>query len=95
MPAYLIADIEIHDPETYEEYKRIVPVSVAQHGGRFVIRGGAVESKEGGWNPKRLTVIEFPTLEQARRFYDSAEYAPALALRLKSSNARLILADGV
>jgi uncharacterized protein (DUF1330 family) len=95
MPAYLIADIEIHDAVAYEEYKRIVPESVARHGGRFLIRGGAVDSKEGGWNPRRLTVIEFPTMEQARRFYDSPEYAPALAIRLKASNARLVLADGV
>lgn len=95
MPAYLIADIDITDPVAYEAYKALVPASVAAHGGRFMIRGGAVEPKEGGWNPRRLTVIEFPSLDAARRFYDSPEYAPALAIRLESSNARLILADGL
>lgn len=95
MPAYLIAEIDVTDPDAYEGYRKLVPPAVAAYGGRFLVRGGAVESKEGGWSPARLVVIEFPTIDAARRFYDSPEYAPALSIRLKASTARLVLAEGV
>ena len=84
MPAYLIAEIEVTDPAAYEGYKEITPAAVA-----------AVDSKEGGWSPSRLVVIEFASMEQARRFYDSPEYAPALAIRKAASKSRLVLVEGV
>ncbi len=94
MPAYLIAEVDVHDAAAYEEYKKLTPGAVAAHGGRFIVRGGTVDSKEGGWKPARLVVVEFPSMEQARKFYDSPEYAPALAIRLKAAKSRLVLADG-
>jgi uncharacterized protein (DUF1330 family) len=94
MPAYLIADIDVTDAAAYEEYKKITPGAIAAYGGRFLVRGGAVDSKEGGWKPSRVAVVEFPSMEQARKFYDSPEYAPALAIRLKHAKSRLILVDG-
>ncbi len=94
MAAYVIAEVNVTDPKGYDEYRKLVPATVQKYGGRFVVRGGAVESKEGGWNPARMVVLEFPTLEQARRWYDSPEYAPALALRQKAATARIILVEG-
>lgn len=95
MPAYLIAEVDVADAAAYEEYKKITPGAVAAYGGRFIVRGGTVDSKEGGWKPARLVVVEFPSMAQARKFYDSPEYAPALAIRLKAAKSRLVLADGV
>lgn len=95
MPAYLIAEVDVADTAAYEEYKKITPGAVAAYGGRFIVRGGTVDSKEGGWKPARLVVVEFPSMAQARKFYDSPEYAPALAIRLKAAKSRLVLADGV
>ena len=94
MPAYVIADVNVTDPGLYEDYKKLVPATVEKYGGRFAVRGGAVDSKEGGWKPSRLVVLEFPSMAQARKWYDSPEYAPALALRLKAANAKLILVEG-
>jgi len=94
MPAYVIAEVNVTDPKLYEDYKKLVPATVEKYGGRFAVRGGTVDSKEGGWQPARLVVLEFPSMAQARKWYDSPEYAPALALRLKAANAKLILVEG-
>jgi uncharacterized protein (DUF1330 family) len=94
MAAYVIADVNVTDPGLYADYTKIVTATVEKYGGRFVVRGGAVDVKEGGWKPARLVVLEFPTMAQARDWYDSPEYAPALALRLKAANAKLILVEG-
>ncbi len=95
MPAYLIAEIDVADTVAYEEYRELTPGAVAAYGGKFIVRGGTVDSKEGGWKPNRLVVVEFPSMEKARKFYDSPEYAPALAIRLKAAKSRLILAEGL
>lgn len=94
MPAYLIAEIEVTDPSAYEQYKALTPAAIAKHGGRFIVRGGKVETREGDWKPQRLVVVEFPSLEAARKFYDSPEYAPALAIRLRAARSRLVIAEG-
>jgi len=95
MPAYLIAEVDVTDPAAYEGYRKLTPAAIAAYGGRFLVRGGEVEGKEGGWNPPRLVVVEFSSMAQARKFYDSPEYAPALAIRKAASRSRLVLADGV
>ena len=95
MAAYLIAEIEVLDPRLYEEYRKHVPPLVAQYGGRYLVRGGTLEVKEGDWAPKRLVLLEFPSMEQARRFYDSPEYAPLLALRKKATRSKLIFMEGI
>lgn len=94
MAAYVIGEIEVTDPALYEEYRKLVPATIAMYGGRYLVRGGAVEVKEGGWQPKRLVVLEFPSLEQARKWYASPEYAPALALRLKAARSKVLLVEG-
>jgi len=95
MPAYLIAEVQVTDPAAYEDYRKQVPAIIAKYGGRYLVRGGKVETKEGSWTPPRFVIVEFPTMEQARKFYESAEYAPVLAIRTKASKSKLILAEGL
>jgi uncharacterized protein (DUF1330 family) len=95
MSAYIIVDIDIHDSAGLEEYRRLVPTTVAKYGGRFIVRGGKFETLEGHWNPKRLVVLEFSSGEQAKRWYDSPEYQPLKAMRLKASESNLVLVEGV
>jgi uncharacterized protein (DUF1330 family) len=95
MAAYLIAEVEVTDPAAFEEYRKLVPATLAAYGGKFVARGGAVTPLEGGWNPKRIVVLEFESAAKAKQWYDSEEYAKPKAMRQKSSNGKLIIVDGV
>jgi uncharacterized protein (DUF1330 family) len=94
MSAYMIAEIDVVDPAAYEEYRKQVPGVVTKYGGRFIVRGGKIDAKEGGWMPKRMVVVEFPSLAQAQKWYDSPEYAPLIKLRQKASKGKLILVEG-
>ena len=95
MPAYYIADVDVHDPEEYEAYRQGVPASLEPYGGRFVVRGGAFEVLEGDWTPTRLVVLEFPSVERARAWYESEEYAPLLALRQRVATSRAMVVEGL
>lgn len=95
MPAYVIAHIDVKDPVKYEDYKKMSPVSIQQYGGKFIARGGKTESLEGTWQPKRLVLLEFPSVEQARKWWASDEYAPAKALRQATSIGDMIVIEGV
>jgi uncharacterized protein (DUF1330 family) len=92
--AYVIAEIEITDPEGYKAYTTVVPATIAQYGGRFLVRGGAAEVLEGDWPARRRVLLEFPSLEAARAWWDSPEYEKPKAMRRASSNGRLILLEG-
>jgi len=94
MTAYVIGEIEVTDPALYEEYRRQVMAVVTRYGGRFIVRGGRVEALEGGWTPKRFVALEFPSIDQAQKWYRSPEYAPLIAMRKKASRGRLILVEG-
>ena len=94
MTAYVIGEIEVTDPALYEEYRRQVMAVVTRYGGRFIVRGGRVEALEGGWAPKRFVALEFPSIDQAQKWYRSPEYAPLIELRKKASRGRLILVEG-
>jgi len=94
MAAYVIVDIDIHSPETYDEYKRLAPPSISLYGGRYLIRGGEVQILEGEWTPKRCVVLEFPSVEQAKAWWSSKEYAPAKALRQSCSETQMVVVDG-
>lgn len=94
MAAYIIVEIDIHDPTQYEAYKRMTPASIAVYGGRFTVRGGATEMLEGNWNPKRIVVIEFDTADKAKAWWSSPEYAPAKALRQRIATTKMILVEG-
>ena len=94
MSAYVIVDIDVHDEPGLAEYRKLVPASVEKYGGRFAVRGGKFETREGSWQPKRIVLLEFPNMDAARRWYDSPEYAPLLAMRLKASKANLVIVEG-
>lgn len=94
MSAYIIVDIHITDPVRYEEYKKQVAPMVAAHGGRYLARGGETQTLEGKWKPGRVVILEFPSLERARAWHDSIEYAPAKALRQSCAATEMVLIQG-
>ena len=94
MPAYFIADLDVTDPAGFEEYRKLVPGTIEKYGGRYLVRGGAAETLEGDWQPKRVVVLEFPSLEQAKRWYNSEDYRDPKALRFKTAKTKLILVEG-
>ena len=94
MKAYLIAELEVTDAAKFEEYRKRVPATIEQYGGKYIVRGGKTEALEGGWSPKRMVVLEFPSLEQAQKWYRSPEYAPLITLRQKGSKGKVILVEG-
>jgi uncharacterized protein (DUF1330 family) len=95
MPAYVIVETDIRDPEQYERYKAASPETVHGGGGRFVVRGGALAVLEGDWRPSRLVILEFPDLETAKRWYDSPEYEEAKRLRESAANLRMVAVEGL
>jgi uncharacterized protein (DUF1330 family) len=95
MAAYLIGNIEVTDPAAYEEYKKGVAATIAAYGGRSLARPGAkMEVLEGDWAPKRLVILEFPSLAQLKAWYRSPEYRPLLDIRLRSAKSSLIAVEG-
>jgi uncharacterized protein (DUF1330 family) len=95
VPAFVIANVTIEDPVRYEDYKRMVPATLAPFGGRFIARGGEVEVLEGSWRPARLVLLEFPSVERARAWWNSPEYAQARALRQATSTGTLLILEGL
>ena len=95
MPAYVIVNIEVIEPQRYQKYIEVAPKSIASFGGRYLARGGRAERLEGDWEPKRFVVLEFPTYERAREWWASEEYAGAKALRQASARASMILVEGL
>jgi uncharacterized protein (DUF1330 family) len=94
MPAYVIINIVVNDPDTFAGYLERAPAVVAQYGGRYLVRGGALERLEGDWTPARLTVLEFPSLADAKRWDESEEYRPLKALRQAAADAQVVVAEG-
>jgi uncharacterized protein (DUF1330 family) len=95
MPAYVIANTDVHDPEQYERYKAAVPSTLAVGGGRFIARGGEFAVLEGDWLPKRMVVLEFEDLEAAKRWYDSPEYREARQLREGAATLQVVAVEGL
>jgi uncharacterized protein (DUF1330 family) len=93
--AYVIVEVTVTDPQLFQEYGKGVPATIAAYGGKYLVRGGNVDPKEGGWTPKRVVVLEFASMEQAQKWYHSAEYAPLLAMRLKAATSKMIMVQGV
>jgi len=95
MPAYIIANVEIHDHEHYPAYMRAVPDTIAAYGGRYLARGGKAEKLEGVWDPKRFVILEFESAERARAWWESTEYAGHKALRQRTAHTNMILVEGL
>jgi uncharacterized protein (DUF1330 family) len=94
MRGYLIANLEVTDPAGFERYRAEVPAAIARHGGRYLVRGGAMDRLENADGFRRVVVLEFPSLEAARAFYHSADYAPLLKMRTDSSRSEVVLVEG-
>lgn len=95
MPAYVILDIDVIDPAGYEEYKKQGAPTIKEYGGRPLARGGEVEVLEGSWQPKRMVIIEFKNMPDARRWWDSPEYGQARKLRHQSARTNVVFLEGL
>lgn len=91
----IIVDIEVTDPVSYEEYKRLASASISAHGGRYLVRGGRSEVLDGDWTPRRLVVLEFDSLEKAKAWRASPEYAEAKKVREGCARSNMIVVEGV
>jgi uncharacterized protein (DUF1330 family) len=81
MSAYVVANVKVSDPERYKDYAALSPEAVSAAGGEFIVRGGRSEVLEGDWQPSRVVILRFESLQAARAFYDSALYRQARAKR--------------
>lgn len=95
MPAYFIAEVEVLDPTPFQEYVQGAPATVKQYGGEYIARGGSIEVLEGGWHPKRLTIIRFESVAQAKAWFNSPEYTPFKEIRKRTTKANLLVTEGL
>jgi uncharacterized protein (DUF1330 family) len=95
MVAYVIADIDITDAKRFDAYRQMVPPTIAQYGGRYLVRGGAIAPLEGDWNPSRIVILEFPDAQRARQWLESSEYAAAKRVRQQAASTDMIVVDGL
>jgi len=95
MAAYALIEIEVTDPENYARYREMAPAIVAAFGGTYLMRGGATETVEGTWQPERLVILEFPSMERLQAFYNAPEYQEAKALRQRSTRSTMVFCEGL
>lgn len=95
MTAYMIVNLDTHDPEGMAEYRDKVPALIAKHGGEYLVRGGEHEVLEGSWQPNRLVIFRFPDRAAIHSFFDDPDYAGLLALRHRAANSEIVIVDGV
>ncbi len=95
MSAFLIVDTKIENPDKYEEYKKLARPIAEKFGGVYLARGGELDVRETDlWTPTRVVIIEFPDMDSARAFFDSAEYAPVKPLRRDNASCTLFIVEG-
>lgn len=95
MAAYVFVEIDIYDQELYEEYKKMTPNTIKEFDGEFLVRGGQVEHLEGNWNPERVVILKFPSVEKASEWWESEAYTRARLLRQRAADTKMILLEGV
>jgi uncharacterized protein (DUF1330 family) len=95
MSAYVIVEITTHDQTVIEEYRKLTPATIAAFDGQFVVRGGRTITLEGDWNPERVVVLKFPSVEKAQEWWESDIYATAKALREQAATTKMIIVEGV
>lgn len=95
MPAYLIANVEVKDTEKFREYLKSTPAIIKKYGGRFLVQGGDFEICEGNWNPKRLVLVEFESIQKAKEFYNSPEYRAIINLRRSAAYTEWVFVEGL
>jgi uncharacterized protein (DUF1330 family) len=95
MSAYVIVEIDIIDPVGYEEYKKLAGATVEKYGGKYIVRGGRAETLEGDWNPKRIVVLEFESMQRAKDWLNCAEYREPRKMRHRTAETKMIVVEGV
>ena len=95
MTAYIIVDLEVTDPELFDQYRAAVPATISAYGGKYLVRGGALEVLEGPWQPKRVIVLQFDSMARLKEWYGSPDYAPLRSLRAKCAKTNVIAIEGV
>lgn len=95
MPAYVIVEITTKDTELMAKYRERASAAAEAYQGRYIVRGGAVTPLEGGWEPERIVILEFPDVARAREWWSSGEYAEAKALRQRAGPSRMLIVAGV
>jgi uncharacterized protein (DUF1330 family) len=95
MADYIVVDIEITDPDEYQQYAQQVGATITKYGGKILVRGGQPETLEGDWKTKRIVILEFPSVEQAKTWYDSPEYSANKGIRHRSAIVNMLLVHGV
>jgi uncharacterized protein (DUF1330 family) len=95
MAAYVIVEVDVHDPIGYEEYKKLAPPTIALYGGKYLARGGRTETLEGDWSPKRLVILEFESLEQAKKWVNSPEYGEPRKMRQATTHTNMVVIEGL
>lgn len=95
MAAYLVVDIEVTYPKGFEEYRRLVGPQVARYGGKYLVRGGAIETVEGDWAPKRLVILEFDSVARLKRWYESEDYRPLREMRHRTAASNAVIVEGI
>lgn len=94
MKAYVIVEISINDQKEYEEYKKLTPATIAAYDGKFIVRGAQTESLEGNWDPQRIVVLEFPSSERAKDWWNSEQYSKAKAIRQHAAITKMLVVEG-
>jgi uncharacterized protein (DUF1330 family) len=95
MAGYVIGNIDVTNPEAFEEYRKLVPDTIAAYNGKYLVRGGAADVAEGSYNPVRIVVLEFESVDQAKKWYNSPEYIPLREMRMNASNGDLYFVEGL
>lgn len=95
MAAYVIVDIDVHDPVHYEEYKKLAAPTVEHYGGKYIARGGRTETLEGSWAPTRLVILDFDNITQAKNWLNSPEYSAARGIRHATVTSNMVVVGGV
>lgn len=95
MSAYVIVEIDIVDPAGYEEYKKLAGATVEKYGGEYIVRGGAAETLEGDWDPKRIVVLRFDSMQHAKEWLNCEEYREPRKMRHRTAKTKMILVEGI
>ena len=95
MAVYAVVNVKVTDPDRYAEYRKKAPATISRYEGKYLARGGAVEVLEGEWNPQRLVILEFESMERFHEWYDSPEYTPLKQVRGEASATEFVVVEGL
>jgi uncharacterized protein (DUF1330 family) len=95
MAVYAVVNVQITDPDRYTEYREQAPATIARYGGKYLARGGEVKVLEGDWNPQRLVILEFESMERFNEWYNSPEYTPLKQARHEATDTEFVVVEGL